>query len=58
MHKSIQNNILYYIKTLAIAAGAGARPGLCLLNPKKFGQNGLLAAIIARNQRNWMNPYQ
>jgi hypothetical protein len=49
MHKSIQNNILYYMKTLAIA-GAGARPAHRLLNPKKFGLNGFQAALIARNQ--------
>jgi len=49
MHKSIQNKILYHMKTLAIA-GAGARPGHGLLNPKKFGLNSFQAALIARNQ--------
>lgn len=51
MHNSIQNDILGYMKTLAIA-GAGERPGHGLLNPKKFGLNGLQAALIARNQEN------
>ena len=49
MHNSIQNHILCYMKTLAIA-GAGKRPRHGLLNPKKFGLNGFQAALIARNQ--------
>ena len=49
MHNSIQNNILCYMKTIAIA-GAGKRPRQGLLNPNKFGLNGFQAALIARNQ--------
>jgi hypothetical protein len=49
MHNSIQNNILCYMKTIAIA-GAGKRPRHGLLNAKKFGLNGFQAALIARNQ--------
>ena len=50
MHNSIQNNILCYMKTLAIA-GAGKRPRHGLLNPKKFGLNGFQAALISSKSR-------